>query len=183
MACITKIASAITYNCDSGATGFLSALIINKADIAGFTVDVANGVVSALTLVPGAKAYKVATVRRSLVMSESIKINEGAPNAMSHQATIVYTELRPGKSSTGIINAATNGSFVILTDPIVYSRGSNTPSVWGLYYGLSTTSIERSSHDNGGWATVTMATPENVIGEDTLTMPQVIYDALYEAAG
>ena len=182
MACITKLASAITYNCDSGATGFLSALIINKSDIVSFTVDPANGVVSAITLAPGAKAYKIDTVKRSLVVSESIKINEGAPNAMSHQATIVYTELRPGKTSTGVISAATNGSFVILTNPIVYARGTNTPSVWGLYYGLSTTSIERSSHDNGGWATVTMETPENVIGEDVLTMPQAEYDALYAAA-
>lgn len=182
MACITQLASAITYNCDSGATGFLSALIINKRDVASFTVNTADGVVSALTLVPGAKAYKIDTVKRSLVVSESIKINEGAPNAMSHQATIVYTELRPGKTATGVISAVTNGSFVILTNPIVYSRGSNTPSVWGLYYGLSTTSIERSSHDNGGWATVTMGTPENVIGEDTLTMPQAEYDALYAAA-
>lgn len=182
MACISKLASAITYNCDSGATGFLSALIINKSDIASFIVNPASGVVSSITLAPGAKAYKIDTVKRSLVMSESIKINEGAPNAMSHQATIVYTELRPGKASTGFISAVTNGSFVILTNPIIYSRGSNTPSVWGLYYGLSTTSIERSSHDNGGWATVTMETPENVIGEDALTMPQAEYDALYAAA-
>lgn len=182
MACISKLASAITYNCDSGATGFLSALIINKSDIASFTVNAADGVVSAITLASGAKAHKIDTVKRSLVMSESIKINEGAPNAMSHQATIVYTELRPGKTSTGVINAATNGSFVILTNPIIYSRGANAPSVWGLYYGLSTTSIERSSHDNGGWATVTMGTPENVIGEDTLTMPQAEYDALYATA-
>lgn len=182
MACITKLASAITYNCDSGATGFLSALIINKSDIASFRVSREDGVVSAITLASGAKAYKIDTVKRSLVVSESIKINEGAPNAMSHQATIVYTELRPGKTATGVISAVTNGSFVILTNPIVHSGGSNTPSVWGLYYGLSTTSIERSSHDNGGWATVTMATPENVIGEDTLTMSQAEYDALYAAA-
>jgi hypothetical protein len=182
MACISKLANAITYNCDSGATGFLSALIINKSDIASFTVDSTAGVVSSIALVPGAKAYRIDTVKRSLVMSESIKINEGAPNALSHQATIVYTELRPGKTATSVISAVTNGSFVILTNPIVYSRGSNTPSVWGLYYGLSTTSIERSSHDNGGWATVTMETPENVIGEDVLTMPQTVYDDLYAAA-
>lgn len=182
MACISKLASAITYNCDSGATGFLSALIINKSDIVSFTVNPTSGVVSAITLAPGAKAYKIDTVKRSLVMSESIKINEGAPNAMSHQATIVYTEVRPDRTATGAISALTNGSFVILTNPIVYTRGSNTPSVWGLYYGLSTTSIERSSHDNGGWTTVTMETPENVIGEDILSMPQADYDALYAAA-
>lgn len=182
MACISKLASAITYNCDSGATGFLSALIINKSDIASFDVNPAKGMVTNITLASGARAYKIDTVKRSLVVSESIKINEGAPNAMSHRATIVCTESGPDKSVTGVVSAATNGSFVILTNPIVYQSGSNVPSVWGLYYGLSTTSIERSSHDNGGWATVTMETPENVIGEDVLVMPQEKYDALYTNA-
>ena len=181
MACITKLTEAISYDCDSGATGFLNALIINKSDIESFTS--ADGGVSALTLATGAKAYKIDTVKRSLVVSESIKINEGAPNAMSHQATIVYTGNKHTGPASRFIDAATNGSFVIVTNPIVYARGSYAPSVFGLYYGLSTTSIERSSHDNGSWATVTMATPENVIGEDNLTMAQTLYDALYAAAG
>lgn len=180
MACITKLTEAIAYDCDSGAVGFLNALIINKSDIASFTV--ANGDVSVLTLAEGAKAYKIDTVKRSLVVSESIKINEGAPNALSHQATIVYTGNKHTGPAARFIGAVTNGSFVIITDPIVYSRGSYAPSVFGLYYGLSATSIERSSHDNGSWATVTMATPENVIGEDSLTMAQTLYDALYAAA-
>lgn len=180
MACISKLTEAITYDCDSGAVGFLNALIINKSDITSFTV--VDGGVTALTLAAGAKACKIDTVKRSLVMSESIKINEGAPNAMSHQATIVYTGNKHTGPATRFIDAATNGSFVIITNPIVYARGSYAPSVFGLYYGLSTTSIERSSHDNGSWATVTMATPENVIGEDNLTMDQSVYDALYNAA-
>lgn len=180
MACITKLREAIAYDCDSGSVGFLNALIINKSEIASFTVE--NGGVSALTLVTGAKAYKIDTVKRSLVVSESIKINEGAPNAMSHRATIVYTGNKHTGPTSRFIDAATNGSFVIITNPIVYARGSYAPSVFGLYYGLHTTSIERSSHDNGSWATVTMETPENVIGEDGLTMAQSVYDALYETA-
>lgn len=180
MACITKLAEAIAYDCDSGAAGFLNALIINKSDITGFAVD--SGGVTKLTLANGAKACKIDTVKRSLVVSESIKINDGAPNAMSHQATIVYTGNKHTGPAARFIDAVTNGSFVIITNPIVYARGSYAPSVFGLYYGLSTTSIERSSHDNGSWATVTMATPENVIGEDNLTMAQTLYDALYADA-
>lgn len=180
MACISKLTEAIAYDCDSGAVGFLNALIINKSDIASFTV--ASGGVTALTLATGAKAYKIDTVKRSLVMSESLKINEGAPNALSHQATIVYTGNKHAGPTSRFIDAVTNGSFVIITNPIVYARGSYAPSVFGLYYGLSATSIERSSHDNGTWATVTLETPENVIGEDNLTMAQTLYDALYKAA-
>ena len=181
MACISKLTEAIAYDCDSGAVGFLDALIINKSDIASFTVE--SGGVSALALAAGARAYKIDTVKRSLVVSESIKINEGAPNAMSHRATIVYTGNKHTGPTSRFIDAVTNGRFVIITNPIVYARGSYAPSVFGLYYGLSATSMERSSHDNGGWATVTLETPENVIGEDNLTMAQTVYDALYAAAG
>ena len=50
MACISKLANAIAYDCDSGATGITRAVIINKADIASFVVDPAVMAVSALTL-------------------------------------------------------------------------------------------------------------------------------------
>ena len=63
MACISKLATAIAYDCDSGATGLVSAMIINKADIASFTVVAAEGYASAITLVPDAKAYKIDTIK------------------------------------------------------------------------------------------------------------------------
>ena len=177
MACITKLASAIAYDCDSGATGLVSALIINKADIVSFTVDSATGTVTALTLATGAKAYKIDTVKRSLVVSEALKINEGAPNAYTHTANITLTrgdsaELRTLKA------AITNGSFVIMA----MRPGVEGGYVYGLYYGLSATATDYSSHDNGGWTTVTLETPENVIGEDNLLATKNLYGSLYGAA-
>ena len=174
MACISKLASAIAYDCDSGATGIGSALIINKADIASFTAD-SSGLVSAITLSSGAKAYKIDTVKRTLVMTSALKINEGAPNAFSHSASIILT------SATGVYGAITsfsNGSFVILAKV----SGSNAINAYGMYYGLSATAFERSTHDNGGWASVTLETPENVIGEDNLFVSGDVYSTLYTAA-
>ena len=100
MACISKLASAIAYDCDTGATGLTNALIINKADIASFAVD-ANAAVQSLVLTPGAVAYKVDTVKRSLVASSALKVNDGAPNAYTHTVTMVDTggyEVRPYES-------------------------------------------------------------------------------------
>ena len=174
MACITKLANAIAYDCDSGATGLVSALIINKADIASFTAD-SSGLVSAITLSSGANAYKIDTVKRTLVMSAALKINEGAPNAFSHSASIVLT------SVTGVYGAITsfsNGSFVILAQV----SGTKAINAYGMYYGLSATAFERSTHDNGGWASVTLETPENVIGEDNLYVAGNVYNTLYAAA-
>ena len=177
MACISKLANAIAYDCDTGATGLVSALIINKADIASFTV-AAGGTVSGLTLAPGAKAYKIDTVKRSLVLSTALKVNDGAPNAFAHTATL--TDMTPATSGThfNISSAMSNGSFVIISRPV----GGTTATVNGLYYGMSATAFDQSSHDNGAWSTITLETPENVIGEDNLSMGSVDYNALYNAA-
>lgn len=177
MACITKLANAIAYDCDSGSTGLLSALIINKADIAGFTLDSVNMTVSGVTLVSGAKAYKVDTVKRSLVLSTALKINEGAPNAYSHSATLVYTGILDA-SGRKLVMALTNGSFVIVAKTATLAA----PRIYGLYYGLSATAIDNNSHENGNWTTFTLETPENVIGEDSVAMAVADYDTLYTAA-
>ena len=177
MACISKLANAIAYDCDSGATGLVSAIIINKADIASFTV-AAGGTVSALTLVPGAKAYKIDTVKRSLVLSTALKVNDGAPNAFAHTATL--TDMTSATSGThfNISSAISNGSFVIISRPV----GGTTATVNGLYYGMRATAFDQNSHDNGAWATITLETPENVIGEDNLSMGSADYSALFDAA-
>lgn len=177
MACITKLANAIAYDCDRGATGLVSALIINKADIASFTINSA-GSVSELTLVSGANAYKIDTVKRSLVLSTALKVNDGAPNAFTHTATLTgMTPVTLG-AYFNISNAMSNGSFVIL------AKAAGTPNsvVRGLYYGMSATAFDQNSHENGSWTTITLETPENVIGEDSLSMASAIYDALYAAA-
>lgn len=176
MACISKLESAIAYDCDTGATGLVSAIIINKEDIASFTVSGAT--VTALTLVSGAKAYNIDTVKRSLVMSETLKVNDGAPNAQSHSASLTITSAATPELCA-IRAAITNGSFVIFAE----RPGVAGAYVYGLYYGLSATAMNYSSHDNGGWTTVTLETPENVIGEDNLLAIKDVYELLRAAVG
>lgn len=177
MACISKLASAIAYDCDSGATGLVSAIIINKADIASYVVEGGNMTVSGVTLAPGAKAYKIDTIKRSLVLSTSLKVNEGAPNAHSHSATLVFTGILDA-SARDVMSAFTNGSFVIMAKTSTLAA----PRVYGLYYGLSATAVDNNSHENGNWTTITLETPENVIGEDFTSITPSGYDALYEEA-
>lgn len=177
MACITKLTSAIAYDCDSGSTGLVSALIINKADIASFSLEGGTMTVSGVSLAAGAKAYKIDTVKRSLVLSATLKVNEGAPNAYSHSATLVYTGILDA-AGRRLVTALTNGSFVIVAKTATLAA----PRVYGLYYGLSATAVDNNSHENGNWTTFTLETPENVIGEDSVAMAVADYDALYNAA-
>lgn len=177
MACISKLANAIAYDCDSGATGLVSAIIINKADITGFVLG-ANGAVLSITLAADAKAYKIDTVKRSLVVTSTLKVNEGAPNAFTHTATLTDMTNATSGVHFNFSGAMSNGSFVILYRPV----GTPHAVVSGLYYGMSATAFDRSSHDNGSWTTVTIGTPENVIGEDNLSMVGSTYEAMYAAA-
>lgn len=177
MACISKLANGFVYDCDTGATGLLTAMIINKEDIESFSVSTDDGPkIYALTLKSGANAYKIDTPKRTLVVSESLKTNEGAPNAFTHSATLICTS-PVNEALYRALSAMTNGSFVILTQDV----NKNTRA-YGAYYGLSSSSIERSSHDNGGWYTITMETPEQFIGEDTMQIGNILYGTLYGAA-
>lgn len=186
MACISKISTAINYDCDTGGTGLLSALLINKEDIASIVFDPANSaLVTTITLKAGAKAYKIDTVRRTLVTTETLKVNEGAPNAYTHSATVVVTAPVASALFKDLINPVANGSFVILTKSLKQVSSpftGDTTRPFGLYYGMTATAVERSSHDNGGWFTITMATPERVIGEDALALNNGNYEALYADA-
>lgn len=177
MACISKLANAIAYDCDSGATGLVSAIIINKSDIAGFTIG-GSGTVSGITLASGAKAYKIDTVKRSLVVSSALKVNEGAPNAYSHSASITSMQHSSARQFTEIGNAFANGSFVIIARHV----GGSAANAYGLYYGLSATANDFNSHDNGSWSAITLETPENVIGEDNITVDAGVYNDLFAAA-
>ena len=186
MACISKISSAITYDCDTGGTGLVSALLINKEDIASIAFDPTNTtLVTSITLKEGTSAYKIDTVKRVLTTTEALKVNEGAPNAYTHSATVVVTVPVAYALFKDLINPVANGSFVILTKALKAVSSTlvgDTSRPFGLYYGMSATAVDRSSHDNGGWFTISMATPERVIGEDALAMHTPIYDALYAAA-
>ena len=186
MACLTKIQSAITYDCDSGNVGLVSALLINKEDIATISFDSTNAsAVASIKLKEGATAYKIDTVKRTLVTTESLKVNEGAPNAYTHTVTLTVTGALNSPLLRDIINPAANGSFVIATRVLNFPGSSTNTTharVFGLYYGLSVNAVERSSHENGGWYTITMATPERVIGEGGLTLAISEYMALYNSS-
>lgn len=177
MACISKLAGGFAYDCDTGTTGIDNAFIVNKEDIASFAFDpTAPTIVTAVTLATGATAFKIDTPKRTLVVTESLKVNEGAPNALSFSASLTITAANNFTLRTNVLRAMPNGSFVLFT------KETNTYRVYGLYYGLSATAYDRTTHDNGSWIAVTMGTPEQFIGEDSLQIQKSTYESLYYAA-
>lgn len=183
MACISKIISSFDYECSSGATGILEALLIEKADIASFAYSSASGEISSVVLNSSGAVRLIDTPKRVLVLNTALKVNEGAPNAFTHSGTLTITALAPRNSATTsflateIINPMANSSLVIIakTPGLL---GMYLYRIYGLYYGMSVTGIDQSTHDNGGWYTVSFSTPENVIGEDTTMLQGEEYTRL-----
>lgn len=168
MACIKKLASALAFDCDSGTMGFKDAFYINHEDL--YVVSVVN---NTATIEFRGPRYKIDTVKRSLVISESLRVNESAPNAFTHEAVLnVFT-----KGNRSIQNDIRNASLVI------FARGNDGQvRVYGLYYGLKASASAESSHDNGGWSQFTLSTPEGVVGEDSITYPSASYQTGYDGA-
>lgn len=168
MACIKKLASALAFDCDSGTMGFKDAFYINHEDL--YIVSVVN---NTATIEFHGPRYKIDTVKRSLVISESLRVNESAPNAFTHEAVLnVFT-----KGNRSIQNDIRNASLVI------FARGNDGQvRVYGLYYGLKASASAESSHDNGGWSQFTLSTPEGVVGEDSITYPSASYQTGYDGA-
>lgn len=183
MACISKISASFNYDCDSGATGIMEALLIEKADISSFTFDPTDPAVITAMVVSGA-VRNIETPKRVLVLNSALKINDGAPNAFTHSGSLTITaELTrassaPGKMFSDVINPLANTSFIIISRTLRPSGAGYLHRVYGLYYGMSATAVDHSTHDNGGWTTVAFSTPENVIGEDALVVASAEYDRL-----
>lgn len=182
MACISKIRGSFDYDCDSGATGIVEALLIEKADISGFSFESGSPASIAAITVSGA-VRRLETPKRTLVLNSALKVNEGAPNAFTHSGSLTVTAARTRDYPIyayfldQIINPLANSSFVIIAR-IILPGGVLTSRIYGLYYGMSATAIDQSTHDNGGWSTVTFSTPENVIGEDNIVLAPAEYDRL-----
>ena len=169
MACLQKISSAIDYDCANGFVGFSQVAMINKADIQSFAVD-ASKAVTALNIGSGAP-YGVASQKKGFSVSETVRVNDGAPNAYVHEVTVTVYE----KENPLLFNQLANGDVVFIAKRAKYCR------IYGLFYGLQPTASSMNSNENGGWATFTFTTPEGVLGEDYLTVKDTVYTAIFNA--
>ena len=169
MACLQKISSAIDYDCANGFVGFSQVAMINKADIQSFVVD-ASKAITALNIGSGVP-YGVASQKKGFSVSETVRVNDGAPNAYVHEVTVTVYE----KENPLLFNQLANGDVVFIAKRAKYCR------IYGLFYGLQPTASSMNSNENGGWATFTFTTPEGVLGEDYLTVKDTVYTAIFNA--
>ena len=172
MGCLNKLNKAILVDCDGGATGVAEMLLINFADIA--TKSVADGM-AAITLAGGAKAVLVESNKKGVNATEELKQNDNAPTALTQAVTFTLYQGNP--NGTLIVNQILNGTFLALA-----KSKAGRVRAYGLNYGLTMSAFTEDMNANGGFTTITLSTPENVIGEARLTFADDSYNTLRAAA-
>ena len=172
MGCLNKLNKAILVDCDGGATGVAEMLLINFADIT--TKSVADGIAT-IALASGSKAVLVESNKKGVNATEEIKQNDNAPTALTQAVT--FTLYQGNANGAQIVNQILNGTFLALV-----KTKAGRLRVYGYNYGLNATAISEDLNANGGFTTITLSTPENVIGEARLNFATDTYISLRAAA-
>lgn len=172
MGCLNKLNKAILVDCGGGATGVAEMLLINFADIATKSVDLG---IATITLASGAKAVLVESNKKGANATEEIKTNDNAPTALAQAVT--FTVYQGNTNGTLIVNQILNGTFLALV-----KTKAGRIRVYGINYGLNATAISEDLNANGGFTTITLSTPENVIGESRVGFVDASYNTLRAAA-
>lgn len=173
MGCISKLNRAILVDCDAGATGIEELLLINYSEIA--SKDLTGGQAT-LTLTSGGKAILVESNKKGVNASSEARINDNAPAALAD--TVTFTIYSKGVESADIANRILNGRFVA----VAKMKEKNVFRVYGLVYGLTMSAYTEEANANGGFTTITLTTPENVIGEPRAHFDPTTYTTLRTGA-
>lgn len=172
MGCLNKLDRAILVDCDGGAAGVAEMLLINFADISSKSV---SNSVATITLAAGAKAVLVESNKKGVNATEEIKTNDNAPTALTQAVT--FTVYQGNADGTRIVNQILNGTFIALV-----KTKSGQYRAYGVNYGLTMSAFTEDLNANGGFTTITLSTPENVIGETRLSFADASYNTLRAAA-
>ena len=172
MGCLSKLNKAILVDCDGGATGVAEMLLVNMADVSFKSV--LDGIAT-INLSGGAKAVLVESNKKGVNATEEVKQNDNAPTALTQAVT--FTLYQGNTNGTLIVNQILNGTFLALV-----KTKAGRHRVYGYNYGLSMSAFSEDLNANGGFTTITLSTPENVIGEMRLSCTGENYGNLRAAA-
>lgn len=172
MGCLNNLDRAILVDCDGGAAGVAEMLLINMADIASKSVSYS---VATITLAASAKAVLVESNKKGVNATEEVKQNDNAPTALTQAVT--FTLYQGSPIGARIVNQILNGTFLALV-----KTKAGECRVYGYNYGLVATAVSQDLNANGGFTTITLSTPENVIGEIRLHFADASYNTLRAAA-
>lgn len=174
MACLKKLGSDITYDCENlanaGGTGEIDeAIIINSSDISTISESGGEGTI---TMITGKKGYFITSVNNSIMYQDAIKVNDTVPAA--EDQSVVLKVLGQGGSTAYrvVISQLLGGNF-----RVAFKTKSGNYFLVGAFCGLEASDLATDS-STGGISTVTLKTPEAATGDRLLTITKAAYDGL-----
>ena len=157
----------IRVNCGVPQHGIEEFLLVDEEDISGITVT--GYVVSAIARHAG-KPILVEAYKMTSQVTESL---QGLDGSAAMKQTILFNIFDKTKYAE-LISGLANRRFVALAK----HRDVGLYKVYGANCGLEIASADIDSNDAGGYAKISLSTPEGAQGEMSLTTTRAIYDAL-----
>lgn len=174
MGCISNIAGVITYDCLGGAVGIADLLLINYSDVQSVAINKGEATV---TLTSTGKPVRVASIRKGANATEAVRSNENAPNAL--EQSVNFTVYKKSKVEADFVNTIINSRLVAVAKMIE----NGVYRIFGCNHGLEVSALEESANENGGFTTITISTPENILGEARATITESTWNTLIAKAG
>lgn len=177
MACIKKLSSDITYDCEIAAAtlsmGEVDELIlVNYDDIRSFAESAG---VATLNMKTGTKGYVVTSVNNSISVAIAARINDLMMTAQEHSVIVNIITNSGGPDGSGlvhIVDALQQGSYVAFTKTTL-----GRYYVYGLMSSLECSEITGDSAA-GGRVQVTLKTPDSAGGDKMLAVSGATYEGL-----
>lgn len=173
MGCISNIEGAITYDCLGGAVGIADLMLINYSDIQSVAINKGEATV---TLTSTGSPVRVASIRKGANATEAVRSNENAPNAL--EQSVNFTVYKKSKVEADFVNMIINSRLVAVAKMIE----NGVYRIFGCNHGLEVSALEESANENGGFTTITISTPENVLGEARATITESTWNTLIAKA-
>ena len=149
-------------------------MLINYSDIQSVAINKGGATV---TLTSTGKPVRVASIRKGANATEAVRSNENAPNAL--EQSVNFTVYKKSKVEADFVNTIINSRLVAVAKMIE----NGVYRIFGCNHGLEVSALEESANENGGFTTITISTPENVLGEARATITESTWNTLIAKAG
>ena len=158
----------IRVNCGIPQHGIEEFLLVDVEDINKITVT--SYAVSAFTLKSAPKPILVEAYKLTSQVTESL---QGLDGSAAMKQTVIFNIFDKTKYAE-LISGLANREFVALAK----HKELGLYKVYGAYCGLDIASADIDSNDAGGYAKISLSTPEGAQGEMSLMTTKAFYDAL-----
>ena len=158
----------IRVNCGIPQHGIEEFLLVDVEDINEITVTAYA--VSAFTLAGVPKPILVEAYKMTSQVTESL---QGLDGSAAMKQTVLFNIFDKTKYAE-LISGLANRRFIAFAK----HKELGLYKVYGAYCGLEIASADIDSNDAGGYAKISLSTPEGAQGEMSLTTTSAIYDAI-----